>query len=104
MWDNWTVRGDYGPSQGVICMNYKGELYDISNHHTRYRSFGIYEEAVRKSVFSSCHPKPYDETSRAGVWPQPDRVKLRWGDQGDDLPVPDWVRSGRKCPPPSRML
>jgi hypothetical protein len=99
LWDGPLVRGDYGPSIGTISLAYKNELYDITSHHLTFRSFGITEDVVRRQLFLVIHPKVYDEATKEGVWPQADRVHLRWGDVGANPPVADWGDEFRSMMP-----
>jgi hypothetical protein len=99
LWDDYAYRGDYGPDAGTISLAFQGEQYDVSNHHSKFRSFGVFEESVRKRVFLVIRPKIWDDVTRTGVWSQPERIRLRWGDLGDDPPIADWAEEFREKMP-----
>jgi hypothetical protein len=83
----------YAAQGGYIAALYKGELYDVTNHHATYRTFGVLEGAVRSKLWLVMRPKPFEEGSRHGVYPRGDRNSLLIAGgarAGDPLPISDW--------------
>lgn len=67
---------DYAPKWGFVGVLYRGELYDLANHPSRFRQFGISEKEVRERVWLVMKPKEYDPATRRGVYPRGDRSAL----------------------------
>ncbi|MDW5593910.1 hypothetical protein VSS74_06165 [Conexibacter stalactiti] len=84
----------YAAQGGYLAALYHNELYDVTNHHSTYRSFGILESAVRSKVWMIMRPLPFDELhGRHGVYPRGDRNSLLimgGPHAGDPLPLNDW--------------
>jgi len=84
----------YAAISGFIAALYQDELYDVSAHHSTYRSFGISETAVRLRVWLIVRPPlADDEGGKRGVYPRTDRnsLLLRGGpNAGSPLPFNDW--------------
>lgn len=84
----------YAAQGGYIAALYKDELYDVTHHHSTYRSFGVLEGAVRTKLWLIMRPRPFDEhNGKHGVYPRGDRNSLliMGGPQaGEPLPVNDW--------------
>ncbi len=84
----------YAAEGGYIAALYKGELYDKSNHHATYRSFGIPEAQVRSKLWLIIRPPVFDESNgKHGVYPRGDRNSLLimgGPHAGDPLPINDW--------------
>jgi hypothetical protein len=82
----------YAAKNGYIAAVYDDELYDITSHHSTYRSFGITESAVRSKVWLIARPPIYIPGSW-GVYPRGDRNSLlvQGGARaGNPLPLSDW--------------
>jgi hypothetical protein len=82
----------HAPEHGFIAALYKNELYNVTSHHSTYRSFGIVEQSVRQNVWLIIRPPSLDD-SRHGVYPRNDRnsLLLRGGPHaGGALPVTEW--------------
>jgi hypothetical protein len=83
----------YAAKSGYIGALYKNELYNVTAHHSSYRSFGIVEQAVRQNVWLIVKP-PVLGDGKHGVYPRNDRnaLLLRGGPYaGRELPVADWA-------------
>jgi hypothetical protein len=83
----------YAAIGGYIGALYNNELYDVSSHHSTYRSFGIVESAVRSKLWLVIRP-PVDQDGKRGVYPKTDRnsLLLRGGPSaGGPLPIADWA-------------
>jgi hypothetical protein len=84
----------YAAQGGYIAALYKDELYDVTNHHSTYRSFGVLESAVRAKLWLVMRPPIFDESNgKHGVYPRGDRSSLLimgGPHAGDPLPVNDW--------------
>jgi hypothetical protein len=83
-------RWHYSPRDGFISVLYRNELYNIQGHHTIYRSFGISEGKVRKTLWLVIRPPEHDKEKKTGVYPKADRNDLLWG-QGEPLPFAEWA-------------
>jgi hypothetical protein len=84
----------YAAIGGYIGTLYKDELYDVTNHHSTYRSFGISEGSVRARTWLILRPPIADEDGKRGVYPRTDRnsLLLRGGPHaGEPLPINDWA-------------
>ena len=94
----------YAAQGGYIAALYNNELYDVTNHHATYRSFGVLETAVRAKLWLVLRPPIFDENNgRHGVYPRGDRSSLliMGGSRaGDPLPINGWggPSSRRTCP------
>jgi hypothetical protein len=78
---------------GYIATLYEDELYDVTPHHSVYRSFGVSESSVRSRLWLIIRP-PVDPEGRHGVYPKTDRNSLliRGGPYaGDPLPINEWA-------------
>lgn len=84
----------YAAQGGYIAALYKDELYDVTNHHATYRSFGVLESAVRSKLWLIMRPPIFDESNgKHGVYPRGDRNSLLimgGPHAGDPLPINDW--------------
>jgi hypothetical protein len=84
----------YASIGGYIGALYKNELYDVTTHHSTYRSFGVSEGSVRKRLWLIARPPVFEEGVRAGVYPRTDRnaLLIKGGpDAGSPLPFGDWA-------------
>jgi len=69
------------------------ELYDVTAHHSTYRSFGVSDNAVRSRLWLIIRPK-IEPDGKRGVYPKTDRNSLliRGGPKaGEPLPINDWA-------------
>ncbi|MEA2358229.1 MAG: hypothetical protein QOI62_1489 [Solirubrobacteraceae bacterium] len=84
----------YAAQGGFIAALYNNELYDVTNHHSTYRSFGVLESAVRAKLWLILRPPVFDEHhGKQGVYPKGDRNSLAvmgGARAGDPLPLNDW--------------
>jgi hypothetical protein len=83
----------YAAKPGYIAALYKNELYNVTAHHSTYRSFGIVEQSVRQNVWLIVKP-PVLGHGKHGVYPRNDRnaLLLKGGpNAGGDLPLNDWA-------------
>lgn len=84
----------YAAQGGYIAALYEHELYDVTNHHSTYRSFGVLESAVRSKLWLILRPPVFDEQGgKHGVYPRGDRNSLLvmgGPHAGDPLPLNDW--------------
>lgn len=84
----------YAAQGGYIAALYNGELYDVTNHHSTYRSFGVLEQAVRSKLWLIMRPQAFDESNgKHGVYPRGDRNSLLimgGAHAGNPLPINDW--------------
>jgi hypothetical protein len=85
----------YAPMNGFIAVLYKNELYNFSDHHATYRSFGITERSVRSSVWIIIRP-PNVDPDKGGVYPRTDRSALLYKPRGQgnaarEVPLLDWA-------------
>jgi hypothetical protein len=94
LWDGERPKvHSYAAIGGYIAAIYNGELYDLSTHHSTYRSFGISESAVRSKLWLVIRPV-VDPEGRRGVYPRTDRSALliKGGPgAGAALPINDWA-------------
>lgn len=84
----------YAAIGGYIGALYNNELYDVTAHHSTYRSFGVSESPVRKNLWLIARPPAYDDTYKIGVYPRTDRnaLLIKGGpDAGSPLPINDWA-------------
>jgi hypothetical protein len=84
----------YASIGGYIGALYKNELYDVTSHHSTYRSFGVSEGSVRKRLWLIARPPVFEEGIRAGVYPRTDRnaLLIKGGPEaGSPLPIGDWA-------------
>src|SRR5207249_4073356 len=83
----------YAAISGYIGALYKNELYDVTNHVSIYRSFGVSESSVRSRLWLIVRPPLLDEDSKQGVYPRTDRnsLLLKGGPYaGEPLPFNNW--------------
>ena len=84
----------YAAQGGYLAALYNNELYDVTNHHSTYRSFGVLEQQVRSKLWLIMRPQAFDENNgKHGVYPRGDRNSLliMGGPRaGDPLPINDW--------------
>lgn len=83
----------YAALSGYIGARYRNELYDVTNHPSSYRSFGVSESAVRTRLWLIIRPIEASEQGR-GVYPRTDRnaLLLQGGpNPGGALPIQDWA-------------
>jgi hypothetical protein len=84
----------YAAIGGYIATLYRDELYDVTTHHSTYRSFGISEGSVRSRLWLIVRPPLADDDGKEGIYPRTDRnsLLLRGGpNAGGSLPVNDWA-------------
>lgn len=84
----------YAAIGGYIAALYNNELYDVTSHHSTYRSFGVSESTVRKNLWLIARPPAYDDKYKVGVYPRTDRnaLLIKGGpDAGSPLPLNDWA-------------
>lgn len=85
----------YAAMGGYIAALYKNELFDITSHHSTYRSFGISESSVRANLWLILRPPMLGEDGgKHGVYPRTDRnaLLLKGGpNAGGPLPINDWA-------------
>lgn len=90
--DRPQVQG-YAAQGGYISALYHGEMYDVTAHHSTYRSFGVLEAAVRNRLWLVMKPPAADDGHRFGVYPRGDRNSLLIRTPqsvGEPLPINDW--------------
>jgi len=83
----------YAAISGYIGTLYKNELYDVTSHHSTYRSFGVTESAVRQNLWLIINPPLLGVDGKHGIYPRTDRngLLLKGGvDAGGPLPIADW--------------
>jgi hypothetical protein len=83
----------YAAISGYIAVLYQNELYDVSAHHSTYRSFGVSDGSVRSRLWLIIDP-PVDPDGKRGVYPRTDRnsLLLKGGPHaGGPLPINDWA-------------
>lgn len=83
----------YAAKPGYIAALYRGELYNVTSHHSTYRSFGIVEQEVRQRVWLIIKP-PALKDGKHGVYPRNDRnaLLLKGGPYaGRELPLNEWA-------------
>lgn len=83
----------YAAKSGYIAALYNGELYNVTAHHSTYRSFGIVEQEVRQRVWLIIEPPALGD-GKHGVYPRNDRnaLLLKGGpNAGRELPLNDWA-------------
>jgi hypothetical protein len=94
LWDGERPKvQSYAAIGGYIGTLYKGELYDVTAHHSTYRSFGLSERSVRTNLWLIIRPF-VDPDGRRGVYPKTDRNSLliKGGPfAGGALPINDWA-------------
>jgi hypothetical protein len=84
----------YAAIGGYVGALYNDELYDLTSHHSTFRSFGVTEKAVRSSLWLIMRPQLLDKDNKYGVYPRTDRntLLLKGGpNAGGPLPVSDWA-------------
>jgi hypothetical protein len=84
----------YAAIGGYIGALYKNELYDVTAHHSTFRSFGVSEKAVRSLLWLTLRPQLLEEDGKYGVYPRTDRntLLLKGGpNAGGPLPISDWA-------------
>jgi len=83
----------YASLNGYIAALYENELYDVTAHHSTYRSFGISDNSVRSRLWLIIKPQ-VEPQAKYGVYPKADRNSLlfRGGPTaGGPLPINDWA-------------
>jgi hypothetical protein len=83
----------YAAITGYVGVLYKNELYDVTQHHSTYRSFGVSEGTVRSRLTLIVRPPMLDDDGKHGVYPRTDRnaLLLKGGpNAGGSLPLSDW--------------
>ncbi|WP_433452541.1 ATP-binding protein [Streptomyces sp. CA-142005] len=81
------------PKNGYVAALYNEELYDRTDHHASYRSFGISHKAVREKLWIIVEPEPFDSEIKAGVYPDSSRSRLLVQGSalaGAYLPMSEW--------------
>ena len=72
LWDGARPKiHSYAAMKGYIACLYKDELYDVTNHHSTYRSFGVSEGIVRENLWLVIRPV-VDPDGKRGVYPRTD--------------------------------
>jgi hypothetical protein len=95
--------GSYSPNPGGVCVRLGGEVFYLTDHHARMRSFGLTESDVRKRTWVVIEPEQFTETAykkdhgHFGVFMKADRTSLAWGGNyaahdltSDEMPWADW--------------
>jgi hypothetical protein len=85
--------GSYAAHGGYIGALYRNELYDITVHHSTYRSFAVVEKEIRSRLWLIICP-PVEPDGKKGVYPRTDRNSLliKGGPSaGEPLPINDWA-------------
>jgi len=94
----------YAAQGGYIAALYEHELYDVTNHHSTYRSFGVLESSVRSKLWLILRPPAFDEKGgKSGVYPRGDRNSLLimgGPHAGEPLPINDWGAEFAEAMPP----
>jgi hypothetical protein len=108
LWEGDRPRPAHAAGGGFIAALYKDELYDVTNHHSMYRTFGVIPASVRSKLWLIMRPTPFDERDTSvGVYPRADRNSLLimgGARAGDPLPFPDWgAEFAEKMPEPIRQ-
>ena len=83
----------YAAVGGYIGALYRNELYDVTAHHSTYRSFGVSEASVRQRLWIVVRPPLLGDDDRHGVYPRTDRnaLLLKGGpNAGGPLPLNEW--------------
>jgi hypothetical protein len=83
----------YAAISGYIATRYKDELYDVTSHHSTYRTFGVSESSVRSRLWLTIRPL-VDPEGKRGVYPKTDRNSLliKGGPSaGGPLPINEWA-------------
>jgi hypothetical protein len=83
----------YAAISGYIAARYRNELFDVSQHPSSFRSFGVSESSVRARLWLIIRPLEFGEAGR-GVYPRTDRnaLLLQGGpNPGGALPIQDWA-------------
>lgn len=93
------------PQKAFVAARYDNELYERTDHHNRYKTFGISTPAVSRRLFIIVEPPVFDVKTRQGVHPDSARRTLimhgsggeralPWGKWGDEFiaQIPDDVR------------
>ncbi len=83
----------YAAESGYVGVLYDNELYDVTKHHSTYRSFGVSDGTVRTNLWLIIRP-PVDVDGKRGVYPRTDRNSLliKGGpNAGGALPLNDWA-------------
>jgi hypothetical protein len=84
----------YAAIGGYVAALYRNELYDLTAHPARFRSFGVSESEVRSKLWLIIRPPELDEDGKHGVYPRTDRnaLLLKGGPSaGEPLPIADWA-------------
>jgi hypothetical protein len=91
LWEGERPNVALGPGEGYIAALYNNEVYDVSKHANRFRSFGIIPAQVRKNLTLIVRPPLAD--GKYGVFPDTARNTLKiMGTKhaGEPLPWDDW--------------
>ena len=95
----------YAAISGYIAALYQNELYDVSDHHSTYRLFGVVESSIRRKLWLIVEP-PFDPEGKTGVYPKTDRNSLLikgGAAAGAPLPINDWAGEFADNMPPELM-
>ena len=91
---NWFLRkgerkdvSPYAHKNGYISVLYKNELYNTSNHHFTYRTFGISPKEVAKNLTLIIEPNISGDND---IFPESSRNSLRKAD-GSPINLSDWA-------------
>ena len=95
LWDGDRPKiHSYAHMNGYIAANYKNELYDVQQHVSQFRSFGITQTAVRNNLTLVARP-PHASSGSFGVYPDTARNALKMMDShraGEPLPWAEWAQ------------
>jgi hypothetical protein len=105
LWDGpRPAVGSYAAVGGYIGALYRNELYDVSIHHSTYRSFGVSETAVRSRLWLIVRPPEATEGGKLfGVYARTDRnalLVLGGPNAGGPLPINEWGSEFADSMPP----
>ncbi|WP_224245546.1 ATP-binding protein [Hyalangium gracile] len=81
-----------GPSTSFIGVLYKDELYQVTTHHSAYRTMGVTPKTVRTRLWVILEPPVNDPPKTLGVYPESVRSTLKYSKTPDrSLPLNDWL-------------
>lgn len=95
LWDgDRPMVHSYAYREGFIAAVYKNELYDVQQHVSQFRAFGITQGAVRSNLTLIAKP-PHHSEGHFGVYPDTARNSLKIKDDhraGEALPWHEWAQ------------
>ncbi|WP_434386838.1 ATP-binding protein [Melittangium boletus] len=81
-----------GPNHSFIGVLYKDELYNVTSHHSAYRTMGVTPQVVRSRLWVIIEPPLDNPPDVRGVYPESARSALKCSLTADlSLPVNDWL-------------